>query len=134
MTTSKFVVIEHHAIKARLHWDLRFKMEGSENWASFAVRKGIPLEPGSKVLAVKTNDHSTEEALFTGTIKDGYGAGKLTKWDDGACIIHKYSSSHIIIEFKGAKVKGLYHLISTGFIDKDYKSQTYMLFKGKEQR
>lgn len=133
MTTSKFVVIEHHAIKARLHWDLRFKMEGSENWASFAVRKGIPLEPGSKVLAVRTNDHSTEEALFTGTIKDGYGAGTLSKWDDGSCIIHKYSSSHIIIDFKGSKVKGLYHLISTGFIDKDYKKQTYMLFKGKDQ-
>ena len=133
MTTSKFVVIEHHAIKARLHWDLRFKMEGSENWASFAVRKGIPTESGSKVLAVRTNDHSTEEALFTGTIKDGYGAGKLSKWDGGSCIIHKYSSSHIIIGLEGSKVKGLYHLISTGFIDKNYKSQTYMLFKGKEQ-
>jgi len=132
MTTSKFIVVEHNAIRARLHWDLRFKMTNSNNWASFAIRKGMPLETGKKVLAVRTNDHSTEEALFIGTIKDGYGAGKLTKWDDGACIIHKYSSSHIILEFKGRKVKGLYHLISTGFIDKDYKRQTYMLFKGKE--
>ena len=131
MTRSKFIVVEHDAKKARLHWDLRFKMPKSSNWASFAIRKGIPTKPGLKHLAIRTHDHSRAEALFIGTIKDGYGAGKLKKWDDGSCIIHKYSPSHIAIEFKGRKVKGIYHLISTGVVDRNYKRQTYFLFKGK---
>jgi DNA ligase D-like protein (predicted 3'-phosphoesterase) len=132
MTKSKFIVVEHDAKKARLHWDLRFKMPNSQNWASFAVRKGIPLNPGQKVLAIRTHDHTEKEALFLGVIDDGYGAGNLKKWDDGQCVIHKYSPSHIAIEFKGRKVKGLYHLINTGVMNrKDYKKQEYMLFKGK---
>ena len=131
MTKSKFIVVKHDAKKARLHYDLRFVMPNSKNWMSFAVRKGVPEKPGTKVLAVRTHDHDRKEALFTGEIKEGYGAGKLTKWDGGSCIIHKYGISHMFIEFKGSKVKGMYHLVSTGVIDKDYKKQTYMLFKGK---
>lgn len=128
---SHFVIMKHQAKRAGLHYDLRFKMPKSNLWASFAVRKGVPTDPGKKVLAVRTHDHTRKEALFTGEIKEGYGAGKLTKWDGGSCIIHKYSSSHMLVEFKGSKVKGMYHLISTGVIDRDYKKQTYMLFKGK---
>ena len=130
---SRFIVVKHDAKKARLHYDLRFVMPNSKIWASFAVRKGVPEKPGVKVLAVKTHDHDEKEALFLGTIKDGYGAGKLAKFDDGKCIIHKYKSSHIIVEFKGRKIKGIYHLINTGvFNKKDYKKQQYMLFKGNE--
>jgi len=131
MTNSKFIIVEHHAEKARLHWDLRFRMPKSKLWASFAVRKGVPTKPGQKVLAVKTHDHTEKEALFIGTIKQGYGAGVLKKWDDGSCIIHKYGRGHIVIEFKGSKVKGIYHLVSTGVVDKNYKKQQYFLFKGK---
>ena len=132
MTKSKFIIVKHEAKRAGLHYDLRFIMPNSKNWASFAVRKGVPTAPGTKVLAVRTHDHSEEEALFLGKLESGYGAGKLTKWDDGQCIIHKYSSAHMAIEFKGKKVKGLYHLISTGVIGRQkYKSKQYMLFKGK---
>jgi len=130
--TSKFIIVKHEAKRAGLHYDLRFQMPNSQNWASFAVRKGVPTEPGKKVLAVRTHDHSTKEALMLGIIKDGYGAGKLTKWDDGQCIIHKYGMGHIAVELKGRKAKGLYHLISTGVMNKkDFKSKQYMLFKGK---
>lgn len=129
---SKFIVVEHNAKKARLHWDLRFQMPKKKNiWMSFAVRKGIPLEPGKKVLAVRTHDHTEKEALFLGTLKSGYGAGQFKKWDDGSCIIHKFGTGHIAIEFKGSKLKGLYHLVNTGVVDRDYKKQSYMLFKGK---
>jgi DNA ligase D-like protein (predicted 3'-phosphoesterase) len=133
MIKSKFIVVEHHAIKARLHFDLRFKMPNSKIWMSFAVRKGVPLNPGIKVLAVKTHDHTEEEALFLGHIEKGYGAGELKKWDDGECDIIKYGTGHITINFRGHKVKGVYHLVSTGVIDRDYKRQTYILFKGKDQ-
>ncbi len=132
MTRSKFIIIEHDATKARLHWDVRFKMPKSKNWASFAVRKGGPLKPGPRVLAVRTHDHSEKEALFIGTIKSGYGAGRLKKWDDGTCIIHKFKPGHIAVDFKGRKVKGLYHFVNTGVTDKTkFKQKQYMFFKGK---
>lgn len=131
MTRSYFVIMKHQAKKAGLHYDLRFKMPKSNLWASFAVRKGVPTNTGVKVLAVRTHDHTRKDALLTGEIKDGYGAGKLTKWDGGSCIIIKYNTKHMVVEFKGSKVKGIYHLVSTGFIDRDYKKQQYMLFKGK---
>jgi len=130
-TKSKFIVVKHDAKKARLHYDLRFVMPKSKNWMSFAVRKGVPEKPGSKVLAVRTHDHSDKEALFLGTIPDGeYGAGKLTKYDDGKCEIIKFKPGHIVIEFKGKKIKGIYHMVNIGkFNKRDYKKQQYLLFK-----
>ncbi len=128
---SKFAVMKHEAKRAGLHYDLRFVMPKSKMWASFAVRKGVPTKPGTKVLAVRTHDHTEKEAMMLGTIDDGYGAGKLSLFDKGDCTIIKYSSGHIVINFKGRKVKGLYHMVSTGVIDKDFKKQTYMLFKSK---
>ena len=123
--------MEHKALKAGLHYDLRFKLPKSQMWISFASRKKIPLEMGTKRLIVQTNNHSEKEALFTGTIERGYGAGKITKWDSGDCNIIKFTSKHIVLEFKGSKIKGTYHLISTGVIDKDYNKPTYLLFKGR---
>jgi len=128
---SKFIITEHNAKKAGLHKDLRFQIPKSSNWASFACRKDIPLTTGKKILAVRTNDHSEKEALFIGTIESGYGAGELKKWDSGSCVIEKYSPSHIVVNFKGSKIKGIYHLINTGVIDKDYKKSNYLFFKGK---
>jgi bifunctional non-homologous end joining protein LigD len=131
-TQSKFVIMEHDAKRARLHYDLRFIMPNSRMWASFAVRKGVPENPGTKVLAIRTHDHTEEEALFVGVIKDGYGAGRLKKWDGGRCEIEKFDPGHIIIRFFGRKIKGLYHMISIGVVNKkDYKKRQYMLFKGK---
>lgn len=129
--SSHFVVIKHEAKRAGLHYDLRFKIPTSNMWASFAVRKGVPTSPGQKVLAVRTHDHTRDEALFTGKIETGYGTGKLTKFDGGSCVIIKYGTGHIVLDLKGSKLKGIYHLVSTGVIDKDFKSKSYMLFKGK---
>jgi len=70
-TSSHFVVIKHEAKRAGLHYDLRFKMPTSNMWASFAIRKGVPTSPGQKVLAVRTHDHTRDEALYTGKIKEG---------------------------------------------------------------
>lgn len=131
MTKSKFVIMEHKANKAGLHFDLRFKMPKSKDWDSFAVRKGVPTLPGKKVLAVRTTVHTEVEALFTGKIEKGYGAGILKRWDDGSCDILKYTEKHIILDLKGKKVKGIYHMLSTGVIDKKFDKKSYMLFKGK---
>lgn len=132
---SEFVIMEHKAKRAGLHFDLRFVMPNSKNWASFAVRKGVSTEVGKKVLAVRTHDHSREEALITGEIESGYGAGVLKKWDSGSCTIIKYHPSHIVVDFNGKKIKGIYHFINLamnkGVSGKEFKNQQYWLFKGK---
>lgn len=131
MTRSRFVIMEHNANRAGLHFDLRFKMPNSKDWDSFAVRKGVPTLPGKKVLAVRTTVHSEREALLTGKIEQGYGAGTLKQWDSGSCDILKYTDKHIILDLKGRKVKGIYHMLSTGVMDKKFDKKSYMLFKGK---
>ena len=128
---SRFIVIEHTAKKAGKHYDVRFQIPSSNMWASFACRKEIPVEVAKKILAIRTNDHTQKEALFTGKIESGYGAGTLKKWDSGNCDIEKYSKNHISINFKGSKVKGRYHFINTKVMDKKDKA-SYLFFKGKE--
>jgi len=124
---SEFVIMEHYAEKAGHHYDLRFRQPDSDNFDSFATKKEIPLEKkDKKILLFKTTLHTREEALFTGTITSGYGKGKLKKWDGGKCIILKYSDKHISIEFRGNKIKGIYHFLQ---IDKKEKNQ-YLFFKG----
>lgn len=129
----KFIIHDHEALKAGKHQDFRFEdPRDKKNWLSFAVRKGVPTMPGNRVLAVKTHLHSKDEALFTGQIPKGqYGAGKLSVFDKGNSLIIKYSSAHIVIELKGKKIKGIYHLINLGVTNKrKYKDSQYLLFKG----
>src|SRR6185312_13030772 len=52
--------------------------------ASWAVPKGVPLEPGQRVLAVHVEDHPLDYATFAGEIPKGnYGAGTVEIWDNG---------------------------------------------------
>lgn len=132
---TKFIIHKHEAKKAGLHYDLRFEIPGSKNWASFVFKKDPPsTKIGESRYVPRSNDHSKEEATFKGVIKTGYGAGRLSVWDSGNCIIHKYKNSHIVIEFKGRKMKGRFHLINVAVFGrkKDYKKKVFKFFKAKD--
>jgi len=129
--SSQFVIMQHQAKRAGLHYDLRFRLPRGKKWASFASRKEIPTEYGHRVMVTRTQDHTEEEALFTGEIESGYGAGILKVWDKGSCTIIKFDpGKHIVVDFSGKKIRGMYHFLS---VFKESKAETYLLFKGKDQ-
>lgn len=130
-----FVLDRHDALKRGLHYDLRFKIPDSKNWASFSMNQLPPTEPGKKIYIPRSNDHSESEALFLGHVPKGeYGAGEITREEQGNCEVIKYTKTHIVVNFKGKKLNGIYHLINTSVFSKqkaNYYRNVYAFFKGK---
>lgn len=98
-----FVIQEHHA--SRLHWDVRLERGGV--LVSWAVPKGLPPEPGTIRLAVRTEDHPLEYASFSGVIPRGeYGAGRMVIWDRGRYETVKWSDREVDVVLHGSRVEG----------------------------
>jgi len=130
----KFVLDKHDAIKRGTHFDLRFSIPNSKNWASFSMNKFPPLKEGERIYIPRSNDHSRDEALFVGNIPEGsYGAGTIKRIDSGDCEVIKYSNAHIVVDFKGKKIKGIYHFINTAVFSRsrNYSKKVYVFFKAK---
>ncbi|WP_405143973.1 ATP-dependent DNA ligase [Sphaerisporangium sp. NBC_01403] len=105
-----FVIHEHHA--RRLHWDLRLERDGV--LASWAIPKGLPLDPKTNHLAVHTEDHPIEYATFEGEIAQGeYGGGLMLVWDRGTYETEKWTDREVKIVMHGARATGRYVLFQT---------------------
>jgi bifunctional non-homologous end joining protein LigD len=107
----RFVVQEHHA--TALHWDLRLEHDGVG--VSWAVPKGLPLDPHAKGLAIHTEDHPLSYFSFKGEIPAGeYGGGQVTIWDKGTYDELEWTDSKVKFHLHGKRVDAEYVLFQTG--------------------
>lgn len=106
-----FVIQEHHA--RALHWDFRLERDGV--LVSWALPKGLPVDPGTNHLAVHVEDHPLDYGSFEGEIPKGeYGAGRVTIWDHGTYDTEKWRSNEIKVVLHGQRASGRYVLFPTG--------------------
>ena len=118
---SRFVVQRHQA--RHLHYDFRLEMGGLLK--SWAVPKGIPLEPGVRRLAIQVEDHPLEYIDFAGVIPEGqYGAGIVEIWDKGSFRLDREEPDRLEFTLMGEKLSGDYVLIHTD-------SKNWLLIKRK---
>lgn len=133
-----FVIQKHDA--RSLHYDFRLEVNGVLK--SWAVPKGPSADPSVKRLAVATEDHPLEYALFEGIIPDGeYGAGAVIVWDKGHYVNvtekkgHRVNiedaldHGHVTVWLEGVRLKGAYSLnrFRTG------KQAQWLLIKVKDE-
>ena len=122
-------VIQQHAA-TRLHYDLRLECDGVLK--SWAVPKGLSLDPVDKRLAMQTEDHPYAYASFEGVIPPKqYGAGEVIVWDCGvyspdepATVFNDRESAEarvrdglargkLSFQLRGEKLKGSFALVKT---------------------
>ena len=94
------MIQEHHA--RALHWDFRLERDGV--LVSWALPKGLPMDPATNHLAVHVEDHPFDYGKFEGTIPKGeYGAGQVTIWDHGTYETIKWRAKEVMVVLHGTR-------------------------------
>jgi DNA ligase D-like protein (predicted 3'-phosphoesterase) len=131
----RFVIQEHDA--TTLHYDFRLEFGGV--LVSWAVPKGPSTDPRDKRLAIRTEDHPLDYAMFEGVIpEDEYGGGTVLVWDSGTyrnlrarkgrnsrSMEHSLEDGLIEVELAGKKLHGGYALKRTD----DDENERWLLIK-----
>ncbi|MGH2934189.1 MAG: DNA ligase D [Gaiellaceae bacterium] len=113
-------VVQRHAAR-RLHYDFRLERNGA--LASWAVPKGVPMEPGVRVLAVHVEDHPLDYGSFEGEIPKGqYGAGTVEIWDSGTYeLVEEKRDGGLTVRLHGNRLEGTWTLVPA-HLDGDEKN------------
>src|SRR5687767_2019237 len=132
-------VIQKHAA-SHLHYDFRLEMEGVLK--SWAVPKGPSYDPGTKRLAMMTEDHPYDYASFEGVIPAGqYGGGNVIIWDNGTWEfiepgddpVKALKSGKLTFRMHGKKMFGEWALVRIGGRQKSDKGNEWLLLKHRDE-
>jgi bifunctional non-homologous end joining protein LigD len=113
----RFFCVQKH-LASHLHYD--FRLEHNGVLLSWAVPKGPPLDPKTKRLAMKVEDHPFDYGEFEGVIPEGYGAGIVMLWDRGTWtpeiddVDAALKKGDLKFTLNGYKLKGSWVLVRTG--------------------
>jgi bifunctional non-homologous end joining protein LigD len=136
-----FVVQKH--LSSHLHYDFRLEVNGVLK--SWAIPKGLSLNPKDKHLAVMVEDHPLDYRDFEGVIPEGnYGAGTVMLWDRGTYhvpmsfnkqeveekINSGLASGHITFILDGQKLKGEFALLR---LKKSKEDNAWLLIKKNDE-
>src|ERR687892_2901377 len=132
----RFVVQKHDA--TRLHYDFRLEDTKEGVLKSWAVPKGISLDPKVKRLAVLVEDHPIDYLLFEGVIPEGnYGAGTVIVWDTGSYeteedMSEQFKRGKVTFSLFGQKLRGKFKLIRIHSREEQEEENQWLLMKSAD--
>jgi DNA ligase D-like protein (predicted 3'-phosphoesterase) len=94
----RMVIQEHNAVKAGLHWDLRFEHNGVLQ--SWVIPKAHLPEAKQQLLAMEVADHPLSWGSFDGEIKEGYGKGMVKLIQNSPVNINDYTEKKITFQYE----------------------------------
>lgn len=114
-STARFVIHEHYATNH--HFDLR--LEGAGVLWSWALPKGMPVDPKRNRLAVRVDDHDIDHIdAVDPTPVAGRGAPEraIAKsiWDTGTYTVVRTEPGKVVFDLDGRRAAARYALIHTG--------------------
>jgi bifunctional non-homologous end joining protein LigD len=124
-----FFCVQKH-LASHLHYDFRLEHEGV--LLSWAVPKGPSLDPKTRRLAMKVEDHPLDYGEFEGVIPEGYGAGIVMLWDRGTWtpevddVDAALKKGDLKFTLDGFKLKGSWVLVRTR------DARTWLLIKHRD--
>lgn len=135
MKTVPFVLQTHDAYRAGKHYDLRLQYPGGGKLKSWALTKYIiPKNPGDRVLAVNTPDHSKTWLRFQGEIPKGeYGGGTVRITQRGTAEILQWYDKVITFKITGRPLNGKYALVKYQTLQAKNKADKWLLVKAKDE-
>ena len=130
-----FFCVQKH-LASHLHYD--FRLEHAGVLLSWAVPKGPSLDPKTKRLAMKVEDHPVAYGEFEGVIPEGYGAGIVMLWDKGTWtpevddVDAALKKGDLKFTLNGYKLKGSWVLVRTGGRGGGGDARQWLLIKHRD--